>query len=416
MQGVQLDAISINFDQQSTLARLLARENIAVIHGAYKTAWFDPQKRILALPIWKNKGKAVYDLLTGHEVGHALYTPAIGWHEAVDDIAGAPKAYLNVLEDVRIERKVQDRYPGLRSQFQKAYKQLADDDFFGLQQAAFDINLAKAIDKINIKAKLGDHVQVEMDPVERSFYARAFKTETFDEVVALAKELYAYQKSLDKMMPTEELPINIINTLPETDINDMDMDNSNDYEKPDPQEAKEEAEEERELESWMTRRWRPMMAIMYMFCCLADFFIFPIMFTVVQFWETQAANDAFRQWVPITLQGGGLFHVAMGAVLGVSAYGRTQEKLNGAASNTQLPTTGVPTPTLSSATPAIQPAAFGAAAPVTNSFGSQPLGGGIGSIVPAADSWNSPAPATAAVSTGWGGKAAPPPIASWPER
>mgnify|MGYP006277237191 CR=1 FL=1 len=244
MQGVQLDAISINFDQQSTLARLLARENIAVIHGAYKTAWFDPQKRILALPIWKNKGKAVYDLLTGHEVGHALYTPAIGWHEAVDDIAGAPKAYLNVLEDVRIERKVQDRYPGLRSQFQKAYKQLADDDFFGLQQAAFDINLAKAIDKINIKAKLGDHVQVDMDPVERSFYARAFKTETFDEVVALAKELYAYQKSLDKMMPTEELPINVIDTLPETDINDMDMDNSNDYEKPDPQEAKEEAEEE----------------------------------------------------------------------------------------------------------------------------------------------------------------------------
>ena len=244
MQGVQLDAISINFDQQSTLARLLARENITVIHGTYKTAWFDPQKRILALPIWKNKGKAVYDLLTGHEVGHALYTPAIGWHEAVDDIAGAPKAYLNVLEDVRIERKVQDRYPGLRSQFQKPYKKLADDDFFSLQQAAFDINLAKAIDKINIKAKLGDHVQVEMDPVERSFYARAFKTETFDEVVALAKELYAYQKSLDKMMPTEELPINVINTLPETDINDMDMDNSNDYEKPDPQEAKEEAEED----------------------------------------------------------------------------------------------------------------------------------------------------------------------------
>jgi len=83
-------------------------------------------------------------------------------------------------------------------------------------------------------------------------------------------------------------------------------------------------------DDWMTRKWRPMMAIMYMFCCLADFFIFPIMFTVVQFWETAIQNDAFRQWVPITLQGGGLFHVAMGAVLGVSAYGRTQEKLNGA--------------------------------------------------------------------------------------
>ena len=83
-------------------------------------------------------------------------------------------------------------------------------------------------------------------------------------------------------------------------------------------------------EDWMTKKWRPMMAIMYMTCCIFDFAIFPIMFTVVQFWETSIANDAFRQWAPITLQGGGLFHVAMGAVLGVSAYGRTQEKVAGA--------------------------------------------------------------------------------------
>jgi hypothetical protein len=99
-------------------------------------------------------------------------------------------------------------------------------------------------------------------------------------------------------------------------------------------------------EDWMTKKWRPMMAIMYMFCCLADFFIFPIMFTVVQFWETQAANDAFRQWVPITLQGGGLFHVAMGAVLGVSAYGRTQEKLNGATGAPSTLPAGLPAQTL----------------------------------------------------------------------
>lgn len=101
-------------------------------------------------------------------------------------------------------------------------------------------------------------------------------------------------------------------------------------------------------EDWMTKKWRPMMAIMYMICCLADFAIFPVMFTIVQFWETQAANDAFRQWVPITLQGGGLFHVAMGAVLGVSAFGRTQEKIAGAAG-------GVPTPTLSPNSPSPMP-------------------------------------------------------------
>jgi len=95
-------------------------------------------------------------------------------------------------------------------------------------------------------------------------------------------------------------------------------------------------------EDWMTKKWRPLMAMMYMTCCLCDFALFPIMFTIVQFWETSAANDAFRQWVSITLQGGGLFHVAMGGVLGVTAYGRTQEKLGGVAT----PPAGLPTQTI----------------------------------------------------------------------
>ena len=96
------------------------------------------------------------------------------------------------------------------------------------------------------------------------------------------------------------------------------------------EEKKEIKAEAKAQEDWMTKKWRPMMAIMYMTCCIFDFALFPILFTLVQFWEVQAANDAFRQWAPITLQGGGLFHVAMGAVLGVSAYGRTQEKVAGA--------------------------------------------------------------------------------------
>lgn len=150
-------------------------------------------------------------------------------------------------------------------------------------------------------------------------------------------------------------------------------------------------------EDWMTKKWRPMMALMYMTCCLFDFALFPIMFTVVQFWEVQAANDAFRQWVPITLQGGGLFHVAMGAVLGVSAYGRTQEKVAGASNvSTSLPS-GSPTPGIPSPTPSFQSAAsapswapppqqFAAAAP-TPSY-EQPLNN---------------------ISAGFGGKKAPPP-------
>jgi hypothetical protein len=190
----------------------------------------------------------------------------------------------------------------------------------------------------------------------------------------------------------------------------------------------EKVEKKKPDDDWMTRKWRPMMAIMYMFCCLADFFIFPIMFTVVQFWETAIQNDAFRQWVPITLQGGGLFHVAMGAVLGVSAYGRTQEKLNGA-TGTPLPGApnaqpGFPAPsmggsTFGTPTPGYNPApsTFGSPAPTTNSWGSQPLGG-VGSsypgygAVPPANNFGAPA----GVTTGFGGKLAPPQPDFYPER
>ena len=96
------------------------------------------------------------------------------------------------------------------------------------------------------------------------------------------------------------------------------------------EEVKEEPKKEEE--SWIQKKWRPMMAVMYMCVCACDFIVFPIMFTIVQFWETQAVNDAFRQWVPLTLQGGGLFHMAMGAVLGITAWSRGQEKMAGVSS------------------------------------------------------------------------------------
>lgn len=102
--------------------------------------------------------------------------------------------------------------------------------------------------------------------------------------------------------------------------------------------------EEKKDEDFIQKKWRPMMAVMYMSVCAFDFIVAPILFTVVQFWEDQAVNDAFRQWAPLTLQGGGLFHMAMGAVLGISAYGRTQEKLGGAAVN--------PTPVVAPPAPA----------------------------------------------------------------
>lgn len=75
------------------------------------------------------------------------------------------------------------------------------------------------------------------------------------------------------------------------------------------------------------------MAVTYMIINICDFVLFPILFTIVQFWETQAANDAFRQWMPLSLQGGGFIHIAFGAILGISAYTRGQEKVAAIESN-----------------------------------------------------------------------------------
>jgi hypothetical protein len=100
---------------------------------------------------------------------------------------------------------------------------------------------------------------------------------------------------------------------------------------------------EQAKDDWMNTKWRPAMGWMYMGVCVFDFVLAPILWAVIQFWETQAANDAFRQWQPMTLQGAGLFHMAMGAVLGLAAWGRTQEKLNGTASNNAPETPVIPT-------------------------------------------------------------------------
>lgn len=99
----------------------------------------------------------------------------------------------------------------------------------------------------------------------------------------------------------------------------------------DKQDDKQDDKPNKEAESWLQKKWRPMMAMMYMCVCASDFILFPIMFTIVQFWEVLPQNDAFRQWLPLTLQGGGLFHMAMGAVLGITAWSRGQEKIAGVA-------------------------------------------------------------------------------------
>jgi hypothetical protein len=177
---------------KSILAKLLANENIDVQYGNYQTAFFDVEKRVLGLPLWKDVSKNLTDLLIGHEVGHALFTPADGWHDSATTIPGCPRSYVNVVEDIRIEKKIQTKYPGLVRCFKLGYKDLFDKDFFGTKDRA--IESYSLIDRINIKAKLRDLVEVPFSAEEQPLVDMAFKVDTWEDVIEACKALYEYMK------------------------------------------------------------------------------------------------------------------------------------------------------------------------------------------------------------------------------
>ena len=124
------------------------------------------------------------------------------------------------------------------------------------------------------------------------------------------------------------------------------------------------SESAKKNEDWMNSKWRPAMGWMYMLVCTADFVFFPILWSLVQ---VLGDGKVETQWSPITLQGAGLFHMAMGAILGIAAYGRTQEKLGDKAGAT-LQTPSTPAPSFGSPSPAPAPS-FGSPSPAP-SFGS----------------------------------------------
>ena len=179
-------------NSKSILAKLLAKENINIVHGNYRTAFFDVEKRTLGLPLWTNL-EDVYDLLVGHEVGHALETPPEGWHDAEVEIPGCPRSYLNVVEDVRIEKLIQRRYPGLVSCFKRGYQKLYDDDFFGVNEIPeLTPDYVNLIDRINLKAKLRELITVEFSASERDLVNEVFAVETWEDVLEACKKLYAF--------------------------------------------------------------------------------------------------------------------------------------------------------------------------------------------------------------------------------
>ena len=177
--------MTVNQEVKGTLAKLLATENLTVEHRKVTTASFDVNNRVLILPIWKTASNTVYDLLVGHEVGHALYTP--------NKPHDGDRGFVNVLEDVRIEKLMKRTYPGLRKSFFEGYTELNDDDFFGVNDE--DLTKIPFIDRINLWFKGNPNIQFSDE--EQVWVDRAAKTETFDEVVQLAIDLYGRAEKIE---------------------------------------------------------------------------------------------------------------------------------------------------------------------------------------------------------------------------
>ena len=187
--------MSFTAEQKSQLAKLLATENLTVQHQKINTAKFDTKNRILYLPIWQNMTGITYDLLVGHEVGHALYTPAEGWHDAVmdNDKNKNYKNFLNVVEDARIEKKVKRKYPGLNSSFRQAYQELNIRDFFGIRGR--DVNSMAFIDRLNLFSKSQwSSTWIKFSAKEELLVKEVQAAETWDDVVRITNKVYEYSK------------------------------------------------------------------------------------------------------------------------------------------------------------------------------------------------------------------------------
>ena len=188
----------MNQEIKGNLARLLATENLIVEHRNTTTASFDVDRRILTLPNWDRASSTVYDMLVGHEVGHALFTPNEDWRE----IADCPKDFVNVIEDARIEKLMKRKYPGLRKSFAGGYKELNDQDFFGIAEE--DLSKLSLIDRINLHFKVGSSAMIPFSIEEQVFVARTDVAETFEEVCEIAVDVYEFSKQENVIEKTPE--------------------------------------------------------------------------------------------------------------------------------------------------------------------------------------------------------------------
>jgi len=183
-------------ESKSQLAKLLASENLTVEHKKVQTASFNLRDRILTCPIWKDMTGEMYDLMLGHEVGHALETPEEGWHDAVttgkSQYSKNFKQFLNVIEDARIEKKIKRKFPGIKPSFIKAYGQLLERDFFGIKGE--EVNDLPFIDRVNLFTKGGYNLGINFNTEESSMLREVESCESWEDVVRITDAIFDYSK------------------------------------------------------------------------------------------------------------------------------------------------------------------------------------------------------------------------------
>jgi len=181
--------MSIRHEIKSQLAKLLATEDLVVEHKKVQTACFNVHTRVLTLPLWEKASNTVYDLLVGHEVGHALFTPDEDWLDKVK----VPQQFVNVVEDARIEKLMKRKYAGLAKTFYNGYKELNEDDFFQIEEE--DISTFNLADRANLFFKIGNYSSIPIEDGEESEIINLIAaSETFADALIAAEELYKYCK------------------------------------------------------------------------------------------------------------------------------------------------------------------------------------------------------------------------------
>jgi hypothetical protein len=197
--------MSTTNNSKSILAKVLATENITVrFDPSLHTAKFDIANRVLSMPILKHdESESVTDMFIGHECAHALFSPYRekdtkakgGWWMEAEEIGGTGNApyvqdIMNIVEDVRIEKLMKDKFPGLRRDFSAAYRDLADRNFFGTKDK--NLNDFSFIDRMNLHFKCGAFMSVPFSADEQQVVDMIDTISSFEDMVAASRKVFDF--------------------------------------------------------------------------------------------------------------------------------------------------------------------------------------------------------------------------------